>query len=117
MNLETFEEILLLVGSLAMKDCLFLGELPAWLVDTDVESKSNARRWMDRIFLNNGFQVDIVKRSQIGQTFTREIATEDYQYILFMAKHLRYSDIQMDSWRREFQRIEEEGDEESFEEL
>ena len=39
MNLRNFEEILLLVSSLAMNGCFFLGELPAWLAETDIANK------------------------------------------------------------------------------
>lgn len=39
MTLVDFEELVSLVSSLATKGCLFLGELPACLADTEAESK------------------------------------------------------------------------------
>lgn len=36
MNLESFKDILSTVSNLAMKGCLFLGELPVWLAEMDV---------------------------------------------------------------------------------
>lgn len=35
MNLANFKEILEVVSNLAMKGCLFLGELPAWLAEAE----------------------------------------------------------------------------------
>lgn len=34
-NLTSFKEILFMVSSLAMKGCLFLGELPDFLMETE----------------------------------------------------------------------------------
>jgi len=39
MTLANFEEVLSMIGSLAMKGSLFLGELPAFLAETDTEIK------------------------------------------------------------------------------
>lgn len=39
MNLAHFKETLSLVSSLAMKGCLFLGEMPVWLAETEVGMK------------------------------------------------------------------------------
>lgn len=38
-NLASFEEILLVVRSLAMKGCLLLGELPYWFAETEIGIK------------------------------------------------------------------------------
>lgn len=35
MTLAFFEEILFIVSGMAMNGCLFLGELPAWLAETE----------------------------------------------------------------------------------
>lgn len=39
MTLVSFEEILLTVSGMAMKGCLFFGELPAWLAETGFGNK------------------------------------------------------------------------------
>lgn len=39
MTLASFEEILFVVSGLAMNGCIFLGELPAWLTETDIGIK------------------------------------------------------------------------------
>lgn len=116
MNLANFKEILEVVSNLAMKGCLFLGELPAWLAETEGGVKSTAR-WMDKLFMSHGFNVDIIAYGEVAGNLGAESSADDYNNILFVAEHLRYSDDQMEIWRREFQRIEEEGDEEGFEEL
>lgn len=36
MNLASFKDILSVVSNLAMKGCLFLGEIPVWLAETEV---------------------------------------------------------------------------------
>lgn len=39
MTLANFEDILLLASSLAMSGCHFLGEMPAWLTQTEFGTK------------------------------------------------------------------------------
>lgn len=39
MTLANFEEILDLVGSMATEGSYFLGELPAWLAETEIGKK------------------------------------------------------------------------------
>ncbi|XP_059659565.1 O-methyltransferase 1, chloroplastic isoform X1 [Cornus florida] len=116
MTLANFEEILFIVSSLAMKGCLLLGEFPAWLTETKVGVKCS-KEWMDRLFMSNGFRVDMIGYDEVARNLGKEPASGDYKNILFVAEHLRFSDNQMETWRREFQRVEEEGDEEGFEEL
>ncbi|KAJ8749552.1 hypothetical protein K2173_026201 [Erythroxylum novogranatense] len=117
MTLASFEEILHIVSSLATKGCLFVGELPAWLTETEIGIKSSTNEWMNKLFMNNGFRVDTISYDEVGRSFGKELAPGDYLHILFVAEQLRFSDDQMEMWRTEFQRVEEEGDEEGFEEL
>lgn len=117
MTLASFEDVLLLVGSLAMNRCLFLGELPAWLTETEFGNKSTTEKWMDKLFMSNGFGVGMVSYKEVASSLGKELAPGYYKNILFLAEQLRFSDDQMDTWRRELQRVEEEGDEEGFEEL
>ncbi|XP_059659566.1 O-methyltransferase 1, chloroplastic isoform X2 [Cornus florida] len=76
-----------------------------------------SKEWMDRLFMSNGFRVDMIGYDEVARNLGKEPASGDYKNILFVAEHLRFSDNQMETWRREFQRVEEEGDEEGFEEL
>lgn len=39
MTLASFEEVLCIVSNLAINGCFFLGELPAWLVETETGMK------------------------------------------------------------------------------
>jgi hypothetical protein len=43
MTLANFKEMLLVASSLAMSGCLFLGELPAWLAETEIGIKVRFR--------------------------------------------------------------------------
>lgn len=114
-NLTSFKDILSLVGSLAMKGCLLLGELPGFFEETEAGIKSNAASLMDKLFMSNGFRVELVDYDEVSRKISMELG--DCKKILFVAEHLRFSDDQMETWRKEFQRMEEEGDEDGFEEL
>ncbi|KAF2298385.1 hypothetical protein GH714_023415 [Hevea brasiliensis] len=117
MTLASLEEILFIVSSLAMNGCLFLGELPALLAETEIGRKSSTEKWIEKLFMTNCFRVDVISYDEVASSLGKELARGDYKNILFVAEQLRFSDDQMETWRREFQRIEEEGDEEGFEEL
>ncbi|KAL5701302.1 hypothetical protein ACHQM5_026652 [Ranunculus cassubicifolius] len=117
LTLESFVDIVALVSSLAAKGCFFIGELPAWLIETDILIKPDARRWMDKIFMSNGFRVKVISYDEIAMDMGKSTPLGDCKHLLFVAEQLRLSDIQMETWRREYQRIEEEGDEDGFEEL
>ncbi|CAI9105415.1 OLC1v1004331C3 [Oldenlandia corymbosa var. corymbosa] len=117
LNLVSFKEILNVVSNLAIKGCLLLGELPSWLSETEVSSKSTQNQWIDNLFMSHGFQVNMIQYDQVARDFRKELKEDGNRNILFVAEQLRYSDDQMETWRREFQRIEEEADEEGFEEL
>ncbi|KAM2672614.1 hypothetical protein EV1_008281 [Malus domestica] len=117
MTLASFEDILLTVSGLAMKGCFFLGELPAWLAETEIGTKTSARTWLEKLFMNNGFRVDMICFDEVARSLGKELAPGRYKNILFSAEQLRFSDDQMKLGRKEFLRTEEEGDEEGFEEL
>ncbi|OVA12706.1 Leucine carboxyl methyltransferase [Macleaya cordata] len=121
MTLENFKDIMVLVSSLATKGCIFFGELPAWLVETEVAMKGlqqpDMQNWMDKFFMSNGFRVEVIAYDEVARKVGRDPPSGDCRNIPFVAEQLRLSDDQMESWRREFQRVEEEGDEEGFEEI
>ncbi|CAA6654306.1 unnamed protein product [Spirodela intermedia] len=92
-TLATFKEILFLVSNLAMKGSIFVGELPGWLVDTETGNKITAQKGVDKIFMSHGFRVKIIDYHEIAKEF------------------------HMEDWRKEFLRMEDEGDEDGFEDL
>lgn len=117
MTLATFEEILIIVSSFAMNGSFFMGELPAWLAETEIGIKSSTRQWMEKLFMSNGFRVDMINYEDVAKNLGKQLDSGHYKNILFVAEQMRFSDDQMETWRREFQRVEEQGDEEGFEEL
>ncbi|KAH6755497.1 hypothetical protein C2S52_023260 [Perilla frutescens var. hirtella] len=114
-TLANFEEILGIVSALAMKGSFIVGELPSWLVET--ETKSATSKWMDKLFVSHGLKVEVVEHDEVARNLGKDSSSGDYEYTLFAAEQLQFSDDQMEIWRREFQRIEDDGDEEGFEEL
>ncbi|KAK4407959.1 O-methyltransferase 1, chloroplastic [Sesamum angolense] len=79
--------------------------------------QSTRTKWMDKLFMSHGLKVKMIKHDEVARNLGKESAPGDHKNILFVAEQLQFSDDQMEIWRREFQRIEEEGDEEGFEEL
>ncbi|XP_009596684.1 O-methyltransferase 1, chloroplastic [Nicotiana tomentosiformis] len=119
-NLASFKDILSVVSNLAMKGCLFLGEIPVWLAETEVADLPATKTWLDNLFMSYGFRVKAIEYDEVARNLSKDSARRASGVgtsILFVAEHLRFSDDQMETWRSEFQRIEEEGDEEGFEEL
>ncbi|GMH20443.1 hypothetical protein Nepgr_022284 [Nepenthes gracilis] len=117
LTLTSFEDVLFTVSSLAMKGCLLSGELPSWLAEAESVMKSDRKKLMEKVFMGHGFAVDVIDYGDVARSLSMEQPKGEHNYILFSAEHLRLSDDQMENWRREFQRIEDEGDEEGFEEL
>lgn len=115
-TLVDFEDILSTVSSLAIKSSLFIGELPGWLLGTELDNKPATERWMDKLFLNHGFRVSLVYYDEVARNVHGEPKGKPFN-VLFVARQLRLSDAQMETWRSHFEKIEEEGDEEGFEEL
>ncbi|GKE91131.1 S-adenosyl-L-methionine-dependent methyltransferase [Tanacetum coccineum] len=72
---------------------------------------------MYELFMSYGFRVRIIGYDEVAGNLGQEQIVGDSDNVLFVAEHLRFSDDEMEIWRREFQRIEGEGDEEGFEEL
>ncbi|XP_027773632.1 uncharacterized protein LOC107023830 isoform X3 [Solanum pennellii] len=82
--------------------------------------QSAIKKWLDDLFMSYGFWVKMIEYDEVARNLRQDSAkrvSEVSTSILFVAEHLRFSDDQMETWRTEFQRIEEEGDEEGFEEL
>ncbi|MFQ6663508.1 hypothetical protein Gotur_031014 [Gossypium turneri] len=117
MTLVSFEEILLTVSGMAMKGCLFFGELPAWLAETGIGNKSSMKKWINNIFMSYGFKVDMISYNEVAKRLGKVVKPGDYEKILFVAEQLRCSDDEMETWRKELQRVDEDGDEEGFEDL
>ncbi|CAH8294403.1 unnamed protein product [Eruca vesicaria subsp. sativa] len=108
-----FEAILSAVSSLAMNESYLIGELP-----TDITHQSDLKKWMEKLFMSNGFQVNIVSYEEIAENLGVALHSQvNNDTIMFVAQQLRFSDDQMEKWRQEFERVEEDGDEQGFEEL
>ncbi|KAL0916346.1 hypothetical protein M5K25_013849 [Dendrobium thyrsiflorum] len=115
-TLADFEDILSTVSSLAMKGCLFIGELPGCLLGTELDNKLATQRWMEKLFLNHGFRVSVVNYDEVARNVLGGPEGKPFN-VLFVARQLRLSDAQMEAWRSHVEMIDEEGDEEGFEEL
>ncbi|KFK30831.1 hypothetical protein AALP_AA6G031300 [Arabis alpina] len=110
---SSFEAILSAISSLAMHECYLIGELP-----TNITLQSDLAKWMDNLFMSNGFKAKIVSYEEIATSLGVVLHSPiNDDAVLFIAQQLRFSDDQMETWRQEFQRVEEDGDEQGFEEL
>ncbi|KAI3930278.1 hypothetical protein MKW92_033855 [Papaver armeniacum] len=121
MTLEKFKEILVLVGNLATKKCIFVGELPAQLVEADSLMKGLAhpdtRNWIDKLFRSYGFYVKLIEYDEVAENSSRDPPSGDGKNILFVAEQLQLSDGQMESWREWYQKVEKQIEEDRFDEL
>ncbi|XP_039035719.1 putative S-adenosyl-L-methionine-dependent methyltransferase Mflv_0168 [Hibiscus syriacus] len=109
MTLARFEEILSTVSGMAMKGSVFLGELPAWLAETEFGSKSSTGEWMGNLFMSNGFKVEMVRYNDVAKSLGKAVKPGEHKNILFVSEQLRFSNAQMETRRAEMQ---EEGFEE-----
>ncbi|XP_073157101.1 O-methyltransferase 1, chloroplastic-like [Henckelia pumila] len=119
LNLADFKDILEDVSNLATKGSLLFGEMPIWLGGTENGTTVNesTATWMDKLFTGHGLRVELLDYEEVAHSLGKESTGDRYTNVLFVAEQLQFSDDQMSFWRTEFQRIEEEGDEEGFEEL
>lgn len=115
-TLAEFENILSTVSSLAMKGCHFIGEFPGLLLGDKFEDKLATQKWMEKLFSSHGFRTSVVNYDEVAKN-VHDVAIGDSANLLFVARQLRFSDAQMEAWRAHFERIDEDGDEEGFEEL
>lgn len=53
---------------------------------------------MEKLFMSHGFNVDIIAFDEIAENLGAESTADDYNNILFVAEHLRYSDDQVRSF-------------------
>ncbi|KAF8075544.1 hypothetical protein N665_1087s0013 [Sinapis alba] len=110
---SNFEAILSAISSLAMNESYLVGELP-----TDITHQSDLKKWVEKLFMSNGFQVKMVSYEEIAVSLGVVLHSQvNHDKIMFTAQQLRFSDDQMEKWRQEFERVEEDGDEQGFEEL
>ncbi|XP_010456040.1 PREDICTED: uncharacterized protein LOC104737538 [Camelina sativa] len=108
-----FEAILSAISSLAMNECYLIGEFP-----TNITLQPDLTKWMEKLFMSNGFRVKIVKYEEIAASLGIVLQSPvNHDSVLFIAQQLKFSDDQMETWRQEFQRVEEDGDEQGFDEL
>ncbi|KAI4369596.1 hypothetical protein MLD38_018021 [Melastoma candidum] len=114
-NLAMFKEVLAMVSGMITNGCFLMGELPSWLAETDLAP--DVHDWTSKLFTSNGFRAEVKSYNDIATDLDKELMPQEYQKLLFIAEQLRFSDDQMESWRSVFQRVEDDGDEEGFEEL
>eukprot|EP00268_Persea_americana_P055314 TRINITY_DN6420_c1_g1_i6.p1 TRINITY_DN6420_c1_g1~~TRINITY_DN6420_c1_g1_i6.p1 ORF type:complete len:197 (+),score=50.65 TRINITY_DN6420_c1_g1_i6:464-1054(+) len=116
-TLSIFKEIFFAISALAAKGSIFVGELPTGITEMEFGTKMEMQEWLDKLFMSNGFRVNMIDYEEVAKNMSLDPPLGDYGKMLFMAQQLQLSDDEMENWRREFQRIEEGGDEEGFDEL
>lgn len=75
-----------------MNECYLIGELPAniTLVQSDLT------KWMEKVFMSNGFGVKIVSYEEIAASLGLVLhSSGNHGTVLFMAQQLRFSDDQV----------------------
>ncbi|XP_008807308.2 putative S-adenosyl-L-methionine-dependent methyltransferase MMAR_1595 isoform X2 [Phoenix dactylifera] len=110
-------DILFAISNLAMKGSFLIGELPLCFLGTEIGDMPAAQKYMEKLFISHGFRADAFDYGEIAKNMLLEPPSGAYKNVLFIAEQLRLSDSQMESWWMHFERMEEEGDEEGFEEL
>ncbi|CAN0891654.1 O-methyltransferase 1, chloroplastic [Linum grandiflorum] len=96
MTLASFEDILYVASCLVVQGGSFVGELPAWLSETEIgaTTKPSMNKWMSKLFMGNGFKVDTISYDEVATNLGKELAPGSHNNILFVAEQLRYSDDQ-----------------------
>lgn len=117
MTLASLKDILYIISSLAMKGSIVIGELPGWLLRTEFGNTSPIQERLEKLFMSNSFQVDLVDYDEVARSLHLDPLQGENDNVLFIAKQLRLSDAQMESWWTHLERLDEEADEEGFEEL
>ncbi|XP_052160805.1 O-methyltransferase 1, chloroplastic [Oryza glaberrima] len=116
---KSLEDLLLVIGNLAMKGSIFIGEVPRftqWGAATDMASEQDR---LENLFFTQGFRVSFVHYEEVAKDVGLGLDSppEIHGRALFIAEQLRFSDAQMESFRMHFERIEDDADEDGFEEL
>nr|XP_010914465.1 uncharacterized protein LOC105039855 isoform X2 [Elaeis guineensis] len=111
------KDILFAISNLAMKGSILIGELPLCLLGTEVGNMATVQKYMEKLFMSHGFRSDVFDYGEVAKNMLLDPPSGAYENVLFLAEQLQLSDAQMESWWMHFERIEEEGDEEGFEEL
>ncbi|KAG2330870.1 hypothetical protein Bca52824_002050 [Brassica carinata] len=91
-----------------MNESYLIGELPI-----DITNQSDLKKLIEKLFMSNGFQVKIVSYGEIAATLVVVLPSQaNHDTVMFIAQQLRFSDDQMETWRKE-----EDGDKQGFTEL
>ncbi|KAH9544727.1 hypothetical protein CY35_12G009900 [Sphagnum magellanicum] len=121
LSAEGLKVILGYASSMAMKDSVFVGEVP--LSAFGGISQEEASKLLIKIILSNGFDAEVIAHKKIAAGSGLQGAhVQDLDQkgeglsIIFRAKQLRLSDDQVEFVRQQIELAEEEGDEEGFEE-
>lgn len=57
--------------------------------------QSSTRQWMDKLFMSNGFRVNMISHEEVARGLGKVLAPANYKNILFVAEQLRFSDDQV----------------------
>uniref|UniRef100_A0A0D9WX97 Uncharacterized protein n=1 Tax=Leersia perrieri TaxID=77586 RepID=A0A0D9WX97_9ORYZ len=116
---KSLEELLLMVGNLAMKGSIFIGEVPRFIQWRAASDMASDQERLENLFFTQGFRVSFVHYEEVAKDvgLGLDYPSEIHGRALFIAEQLRYSDAQMESFRMHFERIDEDADEDGFEEL
>lgn len=120
LSAEGLKVILGYARSMAMKDSVFVGEVP--LSAFGGISQEEASKLLIKMILSNGFDAEVIAHKEIaaGSGLQRAHVQDldqkgEGSSIIFRAKQLRLSDDQVEFVRQQIEQAEEEGDEEGFE--
>ncbi|CAN1267352.1 O-methyltransferase 1, chloroplastic [Linum perenne] len=95
MTLASFEHILSIASCLAMEGSSFIGELPAWLSETEIGVQPSMNKWMNKLFMSKEFKVETISYDEVAKSLGKEIAPGSQRNILFVAEQLRFSEDQV----------------------
>lgn len=57
--------------------------------------QSSTRQWMEKLFMSNGFRVNMINHEEVARSLGKVLAPVNYKNILFVAEQLRFSDDQV----------------------
>lgn len=57
--------------------------------------QSNTKEWLDNLFMSYGFRVNVIGYDEVAKMYARDSVVGEYDNLLFVAEHLRFSDDQV----------------------
>lgn len=65
------------------------------VIDLSVLEQYSTKRFMEKLFMSNGFRVNEISYSEVATSLGKVISPCDYKYALFVSEQLRFSDDQV----------------------